>query len=94
MDPQTWLKALPRSRRRHHELIGTIGCIGRNDSVFSLDDVTNILTAALKAQEERLHVQYQSVVAEKIEEVAREYEAERDAEIRSRSNPSDMSYYS
>jgi len=88
------LRALPRSRRRHHELIGTIGCIGRSDSVFSLDDVTNILTAALKAQEERLHLQYQTAVGEKVAEVAREYEAEREAEIRSRHTPNDMSYYS
>jgi len=94
LNPQTWLKALPRSRRHHHELIGTIGCIGRNDSVFSLEDVTNILAASLKAQEERMHHQYQAIIGEKISDLARSMEAEREAEIMAQHRPSDMSYYS
>ena len=71
-----------------------MGCIGRKDSVFSLEDVTNILTAALKAQEARLHQQYRGVIEDKLEEVAREYEMEREADIRSRQNENDMSYFS
>lgn len=94
LSPQVWLTALPRGRRRHHELIGTVGCVGLSDSVFSLEDVTNILTAALKSQEERLHHQYRGVLESKLGEVVGEYEMERQAEIRSRNSSSDMSYYS
>lgn len=94
LNPQTWLKALPRSRRHHHELIGTIGCIGRNDSVFSLEDVNNILSASLKAQEERLHHQFQAILNERMSELARSYEEEKEAEIRAQNRPFDSSFYS
>lgn len=94
LNPQTWLKALPRGRRRHHELIGTVGCVGRGDSVFSIDDVTHIVTSLLKAQEDKLHLQYQQAVADKVGEVVREYEAEREAERRSRERDHSDSYYS
>lgn len=95
LNPQTWLKALPRGRRRHHELIGTVGCVGKGDSVFSIDDVTHIVSAALKAQEDKLHLRYQEALAEKVTEVVREYEAEKEAEIRSRQrDQSEYSYYS
>lgn len=93
LDPKTWLKALPRNRRKHHELIGTVGCVGKDDSVFSLEDVTNILVAALKAHDERLHLNYQAALGEKISELAREFELEREAEIQARYRQND-SYYS
>lgn len=90
LNPQTWLKALPRSRRRHHEISGTIGT--RNEPAFTLEDVTHMMAAALKAQADSLHVEYQGILGEKVHEVAREYEAEREAEIRSRQQ--EYSYYS
>lgn len=95
LDPKKWLRALPRARRHRHELIGTIGCVGKNDSVFSIDDVTNILTAALKEQEESLNNQFQNVLGERIAEVVREYEREKEELVRSRfTSNNDTSYYS
>lgn len=61
--------------------------------MFSLEDVTNILVAALKAQEERLHMNYQATLGEKLAEQAREHEIEREAENQARYRQDD-SYYS
>lgn len=71
-----------------------MGCVGRGDSVFSIDDVTHIVAALLKAQEDKLHLRYQHVLGEKVDEVVREYEAEKEAEIRSRQSDHSASYFS
>lgn len=68
MEVQKWISHLPRPRRKYHQLVGSLYSSSYTDSVFSLEDVKNIVCGVLNEKQEELRKEYDSVLLDRLSE--------------------------
>lgn len=65
---EKWYSYLPRPRRKYHQILGSIHGSSFNDSIFSIEDVKNIVKGVLNEEESEMRKEYDSILLDKLSE--------------------------